>query len=245
MEAENRGDCDLLCHISCQGTRRRQAGTFLPRARLSLSLDSCHLFLYCWLALVSVNREDSRSQLFRKWSFEFSKETHQGLPLQSHGSGRSREGLTSFSLTHLHISLERRYCCLHFNSKLSSWVLSSLSLSSGGTPYRCNIPWWEMKLSPQAVRTVLSLCDWPQDSNGFAHLHVPTDLSRTFSLYKPESIFVTWEAIFGMLAPCLSSVGLTDFAVRNEVGNVLERGFPPLHSSSHMGHSLLQRQEKP
>lgn len=42
------------------------------------------------------------------------------------------------------------------------------------------------------------------------HLHGPTGLYRTFSLYKPGSIFITPEAIFETLVYCLSSASLTE-----------------------------------
>lgn len=49
--------------------------------------------------------------------------------------------------------------CLHFDLKLSGWLLSSLSRAQVEEPGGQRSPWWEPKLTPQAVRTVLSQQD--------------------------------------------------------------------------------------
>lgn len=41
-------------------------------------------------------------------------------------------------------------------------------------------------------------------------LPVPTNLSPTFSLYKPGSILSTWETVFERLVRYLPRVGLTE-----------------------------------
>lgn len=70
--------------------------------------------------------------------------------------------------------------------------------------------------SPQAVRTALNQQDphdWPQDNDlpdPYCPTVVPRDLCRTFSLYKPRSMFSTLETVFETLIHCLPGVRVTE-----------------------------------
>ena len=86
-------------------------------------------------------------------------------------------------LSPFRLLLKKEFGCLHFDLKPSSWVLlSTLSPGLGQS-----IPWWELKLPPQAIRIPLSQQDLSvNDSKTMmdliftAYLHIPTHLCSIF-----------------------------------------------------------------
>lgn len=110
------------------------------------------------------------------------------------------------------------FSSLHFPFKLSSWVLCISSSGPGGRPWGQSRLSFELKLSPQAIRTAQPTRSARMDNaQTMIHrfdLHCPPawthPLCPMFFLFKPGRIFSTLETISERLVRRLPGVILTE-----------------------------------
>ena len=122
---------------------------------------------------------------------------------------------------------------LHCDLKLSNWLSSSFQLIAWlrQRPWRHSIPWWELLLTSQTIRSVqpsrLPMSDPKTMIN--SNLLPTCTYPPTFPFYKLGSIFGTLDTVFKTLVHCLPGVGFTEI---NSFFISPPFISPPLHFSS-------------